>query len=379
MITQKNNKKSIHWIFLYAGIVILLISKFAKLIRYTSSGFLASNGVYLAGVVVVLIGALFSGVTFAEGIVLICALINFFCTRDTTLLSFIALIIAVQPRDTNNLIRTYMHVNALILGVCIFLYFLLHAVGSPLAALSYIDGRSRYNFFFTHPNNAAAQLTFTIFAFIYLYRNKIPYWLSNIILTISALFIYFFPNSQTATILVILYMVIRFGIRYARKFSRKVFKYALPIALIVVVLVVYAYATESTELLSQFITGTFEARFTGATVALKLYHLTLLGSAMPEIGTLILFEGEWMTFWLDMAYVRVIFACGIVGTIVFISYFAKGIRIHLLQRNFEVLALLVIVLVYAMSEWTALSVTTVFPLLFLKNPRKKGTKIYRIV
>lgn len=357
----------------------MLVSKFAKIIRYTSSGFLSSNGVYLAGIAMVLLGALFSGITLAEGAMLICALVNYFCARDTTLLSFVALMIAVQPKDTNRLIRTYMYVNAVILAICIPLYFLLHALGSPIAALSYIDGRSRYNFFFSHPNNMAAQLTFTILAFLYLYRNRIPYWISNIISIISALFIYFFPNSQTTTVLLVLYMVMRFAIRYARSLSQKMFRYVLPIALIVAVLLVYAYSTGSTELLSRFIKGTFESRFTSAAVAIKLYSLTLFGTSMPEIGTMFLFNGQWITFWLDMAYIRVIFACGIVGTIIFIYYFAKGIHIHLLQRNFEVLVLLMIVLFYAMSEWTALSITTVFPLLFLKSPRKKGTKIYRIV
>lgn len=58
------------------------------------------------------------------------------------------------------------------------------------------------------------QCVFTILAYIYIKRNKFSLKKINIICIITALFLLLFPNSQTATLVMLIYVFMNIVVRY---------------------------------------------------------------------------------------------------------------------------------------------------------------------
>lgn len=106
-----------------------------------------------------------------------------------------------------------------------------------------------------------------------------------------------------------------------------------------------------------------------------LYDINLFGNNMSQIGSTVLYSnGQGGIFWFDLAYVRMPFAFGIVGSLTFYGIVIKGIARLIQRRNYYVLTLFAVIIAYALSEWTAFSVVTVFPLLFLSDALNDSQK-----
>lgn len=353
-------------ISLEVGIILLLINKFSKIIEVLTNSFLASNYIYWLGILLVILAALLKGISCIEILLIIYGCVSFILIHDATLFSFLVLTITVKKSNMDNILRLFLRIQVLVLSICIIVYPVLLELGSPYAKISYITGRSvtRYNFFFSHPNNFAIQCVFTVLAYIYLYRDKLSYYKTNIIILFLILFLLIFPKSQTAVIVLIIYLVVRFMIKYAKLIWKPFIKFLFPIISVCISILVYMNYKGMEFPFLDYITGTFSARFSGAAMSFHIYKVNLFGNYLNEIGNTLYIDGQWNTFWFDLAYIRMLVAFGIVGAFIFYYIFLKGLIMHMREKNYMVLSLLVVVMVYAISEWTAFSTMTVFPLLF---------------
>ena len=366
---------NVYLLLFYSGFLLLQINKFAKIISIMTGSWFASGAAYLLGIALISLYILVRGFSIADALLLVYAVFSYIYVRDTTMCSLLVLLIAVKGLNTDNVIHLYAVFQTLVLTACIMLYSMFLLLGSSYAITSWIGGRLRYNFFFAHPNNFAIQCVFTFFAWLYLYREKIPYWLMNLLTIALATFIYIFPNSQTAVIALLVFLIAQFMIRYFRKIWRPFIKALLPITLVVVIILVYMFYTGNISFISNFIIGTFASRFEGAATAFSLYDINLFGNYMSQIGSTVLYSnGQWGSFWLDLAYVRMPFAFGIVGSLIFYGIVIKGIARLIHRRNYYILTLFAVIIAYALSEWTAFSVVTVFPLLFLSDALNDSQK-----
>ena len=353
-------------ISLEVGIILLLINKFSKIIEVLTNSFLASNYIYWLGILLVILAALLKGISCIEILLIIYCCVSFILIHDATLFSFLVLTITVKKSNMDNILRLFLRIQVLVLSICIIVYPVLLELGSPYAKISYITGRSvtRYNFFFSHPNNFAIQCVFTVLAYIYLYRDKLSYYKTNIIILFLILFLLIFPKSQTAVIVLIIYLVVRFMIKYAKLIWKPFIKFLFPIISVCISILVYMNYKGMEFPFLDYIMGTFSARFSGAAMSFHIYKVNLFGNYLNEIGNTLYIDGQWNTFWFDLAYIRMLVAFGIVGAFIFYYIFLKGLIMHMREKNYMVLSLLVVVMVYAISEWTAFSTMTVFPLLF---------------
>lgn len=353
-------------ISLEVGIILLLINKFSKIIEVLTNSFLASNYIYWLGILLVILAALLKGISCIEILLIIYCCVSFILIHDATLFSFLVLTITVKKSNMDNILRLFLRIQVLVLSICIIVYPVLLELGSPYAKISYITGRSvtRYNFFFSHPNNFAIQCVFTVLAYIYLYRDKLSYYKTNIIILFLILFLLIFPKSQTAVIVLIIYLVVRFMIKYAKLIWKPFIKFLFPIISVCISILVYMNYKGMEFPFLDYIMGTFSARFLGAAMSFHIYKVNLFGNYLNEIGNTLYIDGQWNTFWFDLAYIRMLVAFGIVGAFIFYYIFLKGLIMHMREKNYMVLSLLVVVMVYAISEWTAFSTMTVFPLLF---------------
>lgn len=362
-MTRKRNTQ-LNYVFFCCGFILLLINKFAKIIDIFTGTFLSSNYVYFAGILFVIFSVLGKRFSLLDLLLIAYGYFSFRSAQDATLFSFLVLLVASQNININSILRIYARVQTCILGVCIILYPVLLMVGSSFATISYIDGRTRYNFFFSHPNNFAIQCVFTVLVYIYLYRDTLSYCKTNIIILLAALFLFVIPNSQTAAIALIVYFIALFMIKYAKLMWRPFIKFVFPAVIICISILVYGNYKGIEVPFASFITGSFAARFLGASMALQMYGVNLFGQHLEEIGELVYLNGQWNTLWIDLAYVRMLVGFGIVGACIFYYIFFRGLMIHIKEKNYMVLSLLFIVIVYAISEWAAFSIPTVFPLFF---------------
>lgn len=348
----------------YSGFFVLLLSKFARIISMLESTMLATKLVEFSGIILVLLAAfrrcnLFTIVFVAYGV------FSYLISQDTTLFIFLLLINSIPNRNPRKVINFYFYVQALVLLLCIIAHIGFLAIGNSDVVMSYIDGRVRHNFLFAHPNNFGVQVAYTVMAYLYLKEKNIISLKGYILLIMNVIFLLVFPASRTAAIALINYGLILTVMKYhkfIRKFMVKIF---MPLIIMGVGIVVYLFVNGQEHYVSSFITGTFASRFMGARMAFDLYDLNLFGNQIDNLGKTLLVNGQWGKFWLDLAYVRMIIAFGIVGTVVFFCIFYRSLRYYILNWEYQIIALLLTTLLYAVSEWTAFSIMTVFPLLFL--------------
>lgn len=372
------NKLYLHDFLFYSGFTALLINKFGKIISMTETSPLSSNAIYFLGIALLILSTLLSEFTIWDILLIAYGFSSFVTGFDTLLLSFLVLLIAVRNMDIEKVTAFYAYFQAVILGACTGLYFVLLAAGSSYASLSVIAGRVRCNFLFSHPNNYAVQVVFTVLAYLYVKRKVLPYWMTNVILSVTAVFLYVFPNSKTAVVTVLVYMGCRFLVRYARILWKPFIRVILPATAVIVVIFVFLFYTGHASVISNYIADTFEARFSGAATAFRMYNVNLFGQELEELGETVYVNGEWSIFWLDLAYIRILFTFGIVGTVVFFVPLFKAVGRYIREKNYIILSLLAVAIVYGISEWTAFSITTVFPLLFLSVPLKEKKTVFKV-
>ena len=137
---------------------------------------------------------------------------------------------------------------------------------------------------------------------------------------------------------------------------------------IIGILIFSLYLTGKTGFIGKIISGTFSYRFIGSVMAIRLYGVNLTGHYLDKLGETLFIDGQWDTFWLDFAYVRVLVEFGIIGALIFTVILIHSIRSMIRNRDYSSLILITIVLFYGLSEWGAFSALTAFPLLLTTIP-----------
>lgn len=356
----------------------MIIYKFSIAMPIFEGTLFRTYSFLFSGMILVLLSVLLDRFSLLEIVLISYGFLSFFLVKDITLMTCLVLIIAIRDKDIEQIISFYYHIQSFVLMICIILYPIFYIAGLPYAKSSIIAGRFRYNFFFTHPNNFAIQVVFTILAYIYLKRKKLSYGRINIILILASIFVYVFPNSQSATVTLILYGFSLFLLRHFKILWKPFIKIVLPVLILCTIYIVYSFYTGQTTILTSNITGTFGARFTGAAKAFLLYDLNFNGNKMEEIGQTLYLNGAWGNFWFDLAYARIILAFGIIGGGIFYYLLFRTIKIFIKEKNYSVLLLFITVLFYALSEWTAFAILTVFPLLFMSKSIDKYHRLVKV-
>lgn len=174
--------------------------------------------------------------------------------------------------------------------------------------------RTRYTFFFLQPNNFGIQFAFTIICFIYI--SKLSSLISIAILAISSAFLYIFPNCVTGCVVLVIYALlilffdkIDFSKENTTICTISCCNYRHPHFSL--------YLTGKTGFIGKIISGTFSYRFIGSVMAIRLYGVNLTGHYLDKLGETLFIDGQWGTFWLDFAYVRVLVEFGIIGALIF--------------------------------------------------------------
>ncbi len=361
-------------LWFYCGFGLTIIRNFLT----NSNLFNISNKILLSIIILYGISMLYTKITIREIILCIYGLITYFISKDVTLLFFIFVIISSKGINKEEIIRFWLIIESSILGLCMIIYPILYQLHSPYAVANMIDGRFRYYFFHSHPNTFGVNLAFCIMAYIYVKYKKLSYFRISILLSITALFIYLYPNSRTASFILIIFMIFLFLMKKMPRIWKTGMKIILPFlfgfSLIFVLRILKG---------EEFSKNNFVSRFIGVTAMLKIYPINAFGHFIENLGELVNIDGNWITLWGDVAYIRLFITFGIVGGWIFLKKFSRTLYIYLKKKEFLRVSLLAIVCVYAVLEWSAFQIMTSFPLIFVAealepkqvtNQKVRGTR-----
>ena len=150
----------------YIGYSFMIIYKFSIAMPIFEGTLFRTYSFLFSGMILVLLSVLLDRFSLLEIVLISYGFLSFFLVKDITLMTCLVLIIAIRDKDIEQIISFYYHIQSFVLMICIILYPIFYIAGLPYAKSSIIAGRFRYNFFFTHPNNFAIQVVFTILAYI---------------------------------------------------------------------------------------------------------------------------------------------------------------------------------------------------------------------
>lgn len=304
----------------------------------------------------------------SEVLFLLICIISFLSSEQRNILVLGVVLVALKATDIDKIIKIFFFIELFGLSSIIVLYFLFYIIGSPMANLVFIAGRYRHTFLCDHPNGFSAEFVFCILAGIYLNFKKLKYYQINLILLFAILFIWFFPKTQTAVICLIIFGIILFLTKYGKNIGKEITKWIPVVFAIFIIGMVYLTYKGITITLFEQLNSYMSGRLQLGVFALKIYPLKLFGQSTPLIGEYINIDSvTWTQLWIDIGFLMLFISCGIVAGCSVIFLIVKSLFLFSKEKNYLVIALLTTLCFYALSEWGAFSITTAFPLFFLRK------------
>lgn len=349
----------------YFAFVLLEISKFvAQLDIFGNSKWIFIGATFWIAVICMLFLIFIEKVNLYEIILLALCGYSYYICRERYIVTLFVVSIASKSIDKEAIVKLWTNIQIGILASCIFIYPVCYWIGLPIAAAGYMgEGRFRYFFFFEHPNGFAVELCFTVMAYVYLNYKKTSFWKNSFLLIVASLFLWVFPNSKTPALLLVVYCLALAIYKYSERLSRALLRY-LPFGLILIsVFVIYVVAVRNVAWMD-IINSVLSGRLDLSIIALSQYKMNLWGQQLSQIGAYIEYEGFWRQLWIDIGYLRMLLACGVI-----LTGFVLYRIIYFYERYIKICPLraitLAMVFLLAVVEWGAFSIMTAFPLLYV--------------
>lgn len=274
--------------------------------------------------------------------------------------------VVARGLDKRWILQAWFGMHLVVIALCVTIYPILYAMGSPHANVTMNGTVSRYCFFFNHCNAFGYAVAFFTLAFVYLYYTKISFALMNLVLIAVSVFCWFAPKCKTATMILILCMCLLLLYRYLPRLFRLGMWIGVPAVLLLSFGLVACYYwgifSQSEYILSA---DTFSARFIDAAAALKLYTLNLFGQEIYNIEQYIEVAQFARVTCFDMGYVHVFVRFGIVGGITFLGTVIWSMYHAVRRQDWLQSIMIFLMVVYFTMEW--IPFTMMFPLLFAND------------
>lgn len=297
-------------------------------------------------------------------------ILTYICSKYTAILTLFFVLISMKDIEVKKVVKLILCVNLFLLMIHILLYsvfMIFDNANLKLLVRTNIDKVvMRYSFFFIHPNVFAMYIFWSLAMFYYLYYEKI----SNLtyIITIGiALFVYFFPNSRTCAIEILLLLITT--IISKRKFEYKWLKYTFVI--IILFCTISIFFIDNPIIMK--IDDMLNTRISIGNIIYKNYGITLFGVDIRSGTPVTFINGRYISSLtiIDSVYYSVLLNYGLVSYIIFIYLLYKAIDITKYEIDNRNKVMLFVYIIYAISETSCLSPILGFPLLLLSNVFKE--------
>lgn len=270
------------------------------------------------------------------------------------------------PKDYKKMLKVY--ISSIAFGfIVIFALYFLHKM--PEYQLVRDDGTPRYSFGFSHPNGLGRFMFLFCCLFYFIKRTNFT-WKHIFLYFCIGLFIYYFPNSVTSALLVWLIAVMMlFQKAYIYQKNKnplsnpllRVIGYTVLPALTILMIVVTIMYINNVSILENLPT-TILARFKMGTQGLQQYGIKLFGNDIKFSGTADAYfhKRTGRYFVLDSLFFYLPIKMGIVPTIYFFAIYFYTICNSVKRKDISKIVVLIIFLLYSISECAILSSSTAF-------------------
>lgn len=306
------------------------------------------------------------------------------CSGDFALMEFAIIAIAAKDIPPRKLVKVF----AIIKSAAVVLTLALAGL-KILPTIFYQNGSQEpYNTYgFCHRNVLGANMAVLCLAWLYLRYKKLQLWDVALWVILSGV-TYLLALSRTGLLIMLLSIALIYGVRRLDGRIRKLphMRPALVgffLALLLVSLVCtvfYERYNEFWELVDKF----FTKRLRFASQCLDAYGFSLFGQEMDFVSTLeAQADAEATRLILDNAYMRGLLHNGIIPGGLFFFTYCKTLDRAWLRRNLPLIAGMLVMAVYGMSERYMLDVYYNFPLLvaclsLFRQPDSKNAGTYKL-
>lgn len=225
----------------------------------------------------------------------------------------------------------------------------------------------RESFYFVHPNTFSAFCVWTVLMRSYLKFDKLKI-LDYIFIASTAFFVYYFPNSRTDGIILIIAIMIILIYKKLSKNNKKIIKFSkicciIPyICLIFTIITTFLYGKNN---IIYKLDKVFSGRIVCSRVIYEEYGFSMFGQKMDILQNPKYFEDyDVYDIYIDNTYTKLVFNNGIVVCGMFLYLYTKTMKNN--SRS-SILIFLTILSVYGLMETTMLIPYLSFPLYFMRD------------
>lgn len=307
---------------------------------------------------------------FKKIFLIFCGTLVYYFTKNTIMLTIIIVLLASKYANVDTTIKTLYYINIflLLVHICYYLVYLILAK-SDLSIVTRLKGDKiiyRYAFFMIHPNVFANYVFWTVAMYYYLYFDKIK--ISTYIMTfLLAMFIYYFPNSRTSAILILMLIILTLISKKGIKI-----KYIKSIYFIISVILFILMMLQNNQI-TLVVDNLLSTRITMATVSVEKYGIKLFGNDIATGIKTAYANGKYVNNIanIDCLYYSLILNYGLVSYIIF-SYLIMKVDKKRnseedMKYNEKSKIMIILLLLYGITESICLIPVVSFPLLLLSR------------
>lgn len=294
--------------------------------------------------------------------ILLSAGLCFLCSGDFTLLEFAIVVIAAKDVSAPKLITVFAMTKA----VAVMLTLLLSDL-QILPTLYYLhDGSPLDTLGFCHRNVLGANMAILCLCWCYLRYDRLDR--KDVVLWVVLSFVtYFLAISRSSLIIMLMSIIVVYlfrvfepklrGIVHMRKIINGLF------LLLFLLSFVCSVFYERNSPFWEFVDDLFTSRLQFANHCFEQFGLTPFGQEMPFVGTMDAILTDETRLILDNAYMRVLIHDGLIPGLLFLTLFLICLDRSWRKGNGALVACLLVMAVYGISETYMLDVFYCFPML----------------
>lgn len=287
---------------------------------------------------------------------LILTLISYISIGSLTLFDLFFIALGYKELEYEKVINCF--IRGILFGLIMVVLLNYKGIIPTYSTFRYGTNTMRNSFGFSHPNVTGRMLLYLCMLWILKRKKKIKI-IEICIMFIVAYWIYIFPNSITASLMIIMLIVavlISKGYNYLfnREFvTNRLVRWGSMILIpTVFILTFYLVTNSENHSVIADISETFYSRFWGGLYAIQQYSINLFGNKIQMIGAAERYFGKTIQsyFTIDCLYVLLPVKYGIIVTLYIIYRISDSIKSALHFKQTYLLIVLIVMLIYSFAE-----------------------------
>lgn len=285
------------------------------------------------------------------GLYIIISFLSMIVSDSNSILLIILFLIGMKQMKFKKIVKFDFYIKIIFLLIIVVLYKL------NLTENYYMyrtDGVMRSSMGFAHPNIFGTYIFLLCCEYIYIYYKRIKI-IDYIVLMFSSFIVYYFSNSRTAQIGIIVLIILTFFYNKGTiqqllklKLISGILRYLFIILTLMSYILGILYINENQSTIS--INSLVSNRIKMIAMFIDDYDVTLFGNNLELLGTKAALEKGEVAKVLDNSYIKIILQYGILVYIMMASFFVRGIKKAEKEGDYILIILFTLFCIYGIME-----------------------------